>query len=362
MKKKIAKVLNKIENSGFEAYLVGGYVRDLLVGKTSYDIDICTNATPKELLPLFPNASSKNLGGIDFKEDECHFEITTYRKEIKYKDRKPVEYVYVDSLEEDIVRRDFTVNAICMNSKGEFIDLVGGIPDLQNNKIKMIGDIPTKIKEDPLRILRGIRITTLLNFNLDKETYKNFLKNNKEVLKLSNTIIKEEFDKILLSQNVRKGLSLLNDLGILKLLKINYPEEIIPVKSIEGMYSQLDYHYDFPFTKEEKNNIISLKEILSKGEIDNEVLYYKGLYLSLIAGEILNIDKLIISKMHKELPIHHKKDIIINAQDIVDNLKVPYSKVGKIMDSIELLLLNNKIVNDKSIIIKYISDHKSEWI
>ncbi len=81
MNKIIKNVLLKIENNGFEAYLIGGYVRDLLVGVSSFDIDICTNATPKELIEIFPKASSKNLGGIDFKIKEYHFEITTYREE-----------------------------------------------------------------------------------------------------------------------------------------------------------------------------------------------------------------------------------------------------------------------------------------
>ena len=82
MNKIIKSILAKMENKGYEAYVVGGYVRDLLVGISSYDIDICTNATPKELMMIFPNASSKNLGGIDFKIKECHVEITTYREEI----------------------------------------------------------------------------------------------------------------------------------------------------------------------------------------------------------------------------------------------------------------------------------------
>ena len=138
--KEILKAMNVkvIEKEGYEAYVVGGYVRDLLLGISSYDIDICTNATPKELMNIFPSASPKNLGGIDFKIKEYHIEITTYREEIKYKNRKPIEFNYINNLVEDLQRRDFTVNAICMNSKGEIIDLVGGIDDLSNLKIKSL--------------------------------------------------------------------------------------------------------------------------------------------------------------------------------------------------------------------------------
>ena len=160
MQKIIKQILNKIENVGYEAYVIGGYVRDLLVGISSYDIDICTNATPKELMMIFPNASSKNLGGIDFKVKEYHIEITTYREEIKYKNRKPIEFNYINNLVKDLERRDFTINAICMNSQGEIIDLVGGIEDLSNLKVKMIGDpnfILTRITTISMRGLSTIK-------------------------------------------------------------------------------------------------------------------------------------------------------------------------------------------------------------
>ena len=260
MNKLIKNILSKIENHGFEAYIIGGYVRDLLVGKSSFDIDICTNATPKELIKIFPQSSTKNLGGIEFKIREYHFEITTYREEIKYKNRKPIEYNYINNLVEDLKRRDFTINAICMNTKGEIIDLIDGTKDLANLKIKMIGDIKTKIKEDPLRILRAIRIATHLNFSLDSELYKELKKEYKRVLKLSNTRIKEELDKILLSENPKKGLKLLEELGISKLLGLTY-NEITNVKNLEAMYAQIDIKYNLPFTKVERENIKIIKSI-----------------------------------------------------------------------------------------------------
>lgn len=363
MNKIIKNILTKIESEGYEAYVVGGYVRDLLAGIFSYDIDICTNATPKELLSIFPNSSSKNLGGIEFKVKEYHIEITTYREEIKYKNRKPVEFNYINNLVLDLQRRDFTINAICMNSKGEIIDLVGGIDDLSALKIKMISDPSLKIKEDPLRILRGVRIATLLNFNLETNLYKEIKANNKLILTLSNTRIKEELDKILLSKNVKKGLNLLNDLGILNLLEVSNWEEIIPVKNLEGMYAQFKINYDLPFTKVEKNNIIAIRRIINSGTIDKQTLYNYGLYLSLVAGEILGIDKKRINKIYKDLPIHDKKDINIKASDIVESLKIDYSKkVGIILKDIETSIINGKIRNKTSDIIKYIKEHKSEWI
>lgn len=358
MNKLIKNILSKIENHGFEAYIIGGYVRDLLVGKSSFDIDICTNATPKELIKIFPQSSTKNLGGIEFKIREYHFEITTYREEIKYKNRKPIEYNYINNLVEDLKRRDFTINAICMNTKGEIIDLIDGTKDLANLKIKMIGNIKTKIKEDPLRILRAIRIATHLNFSLDSELYKELKKEYKRVLKLSNTRIKEELDKILLSENPKKGLKLLEELGISKLLGLTY-NEITNVKNLEAMYAQIDIKYNLPFTKVERENIKNIKSILKKGDINKSTLYKHGLFLTTVAGEILNINKKTINKMYKELPIKVRKDLNITPDEIVKILNIEYSSiVEKILNDLENLIISGKIKNKKKDIIKYLIETK----
>lgn len=355
MNKLIKKILTKIESAGFEAYIIGGYVRDLLLGKNSLDIDICTNATPKDLIKIFPVASTKNLGGIEFKIKEYHFEITTYREELKYKDRKPIEFNYINSLVADLNRRDFTINTICMNSKGEIIDLLNGLKELNNSEIKMIGFIDTKIKEDPLRILRAIRFATVLNFNLESNLYKALKKYNKLVLTLSKNRIKEELDKIFLSNYLKKGLNLLNELGILKLLKIKYNNNIIPVKNIEGIYAQLKFECDLPFTKQEKSNIKSLQKIIEEEEITKFTIYNYGLYLSTIAGEILNINQKEINKMYRSLAIKDKKDIDIKPEEIIVILGESYTrKIRTIQNNLEKLILSGKLKNKKSEIIKYL--------
>lgn len=362
LNKIIKNVLTKIEASGYEAYLIGGYVRDLLVGKSSYDIDICTNATPKDLISIFPNSSTKNLGGIDFKIKEYHFEITTYREEIKYQNRKPIEYNYVNSLIEDIKRRDFTINTICMNKKGEIIDLLNGTKDISEQKVRIIGDPKTRIKEDSLRILRAIRIATTLNFTIEPSLYKELKANNKEILKLSNTRIKEELDKILLSSNFKKGLKLLEDLGITKLLNISDYESITPIKNLEGMYAQINIGYNLPFTKVEKNNINKIIKIITEKNITKETIYKYGLYLCELASEILNIDKKKIYKMYKELAIHDKSEINIKAEEINEIFNIKYDKINLVMKKIESAIINDQLKNKKGEIIKYIAIHRKEWI
>lgn len=360
MNKLIKKVLNKIENAGFEAYLVGGYVRDLLVGKESYDIDITTNATPKELLVLFKNGSTKNLGGIDFKIKEYHFEITTFREEKKYQNRKPVEFNYVNDLSVDLKRRDFTINALCMDSKGGLIDKLNGLTDLQNSKIKMIGDPNIKLVEDPLRILRAIRFATILNFSIDPNLFKCLKKYHKEVLKLSNTRIRDELDKIFLSSNVKQGLVLLDKIGISNILNINY-DDIVYVKNIEAMYAQINIDYKLPFTKIERENIRKIKGIISSGEITKFTIYKHGLFLSHIAGEILNEKQEFITKLFKEMPIHERKDININTKDLQKSLNIEASSTSYILIRLENLILSDKLKNKRSEIIKYIKLHPEEF-
>lgn len=355
MNKLIKKILTKIESSGFEAYVIGGYVRDLLLGNISLDIDICTNATPKDLIKMFPNASTKNLGGIEFKHKEYHFEITTYREELKYKNRKPVEFNYINSLVADLNRRDFTINTICMNSKGEIIDLLNGLKELNNSEIKMVGDIETKLKEDPLRIMRAIRFATILNFNLESKLYKALKKHNKKILTLSGTRIKEELDKIFLSNYLKKGLNLLDELGVLKLLNIKYESDIVPVKNLEGIYAQINIDYELPFTKQEKENIKNLKKIIKAGEVNAFTIYNYGLYISTIAGEILNINKKEITKIYRSLSIKDKKDIDIKAEEIVNILGDYYSnKIRNVLNKLEHLIISGKLKNKKSEIIKYL--------
>ena len=126
MEKVIYNVLKKLEDSNYESYIVGGYVRDKLLGKKGFDIDITTKARPKEVLELFPEYDVKlhDYGNVSFETDNYKFDITTFRKDIKYEDnRKPERVEYIDSFEEDLLRRDFTINSICMNANDKIIDL-----------------------------------------------------------------------------------------------------------------------------------------------------------------------------------------------------------------------------------------------
>lgn len=358
MESTIKKVLKKIECNGFEAYLVGGYVRDLLLGKCTYDVDICTNALPRELIKIFPNCSNNKYGGINFKIKKFNFDITTYRKEIKYQNRRPTEIEYINNLFEDVKRRDFKINAICMNSKGFIIDLVGGMSDIENKLINTIDDCSSKFIEDPLRMLRAVRFMSVLDLKLDPQIINAIEKNKNLILTLSDNRIKEELDKILISDNALEGIKMLDSTGILSLLKISY-DNLTLVNNLQGMWAQFAFEFNSAFTKEEKNNIINIQKILENKVITEKELFKYGLYQCIVAGEVLGIDKLQINRLYKRMPIHSKQDISITSQDIMEILDIePCEAISVIMNEITEQILKRRLKNNYKDIKRYLMKKK----
>ena len=203
MDKVIKNILKKIESEGYEAYIVGGFVRDKLLKHETFDIDICTNALPKDLKKIFKNGNSlNNYGAFNLKIKKYNIDITTYRKETEYDDKRhPNKIEYVNSLFEDIKRRDFTINSICMDKNENIIDVLDGVKDLNNKIIKVIGDANIRFKEDPLRMLRAIRLASVLEFELDGETFDAIRSNAELINFVSNERIKDELTKILSTNN-----------------------------------------------------------------------------------------------------------------------------------------------------------------
>lgn len=188
-------LLKKIHNLGYEAYIVGGYPRDLYMNKISSDIDICSNIKEEELKENFNVISSTQFGSFIIKKGDYNFEITLFRKE-EYKDNRYPEVIYIDSLEEDLQRRDFIINTLCIDYNGDFIDLLGSRGDIDNKIIRVVGNIEKKITEDPLRIIRAIRFASDLDFKLEEELINFIIKNKNLLNNLSNMRIKKEIDKV----------------------------------------------------------------------------------------------------------------------------------------------------------------------
>lgn len=219
----VKKLLNRLEDNNLEAFVVGGSVRDALRGSKPADYDIATNAMPEKIEEVFKDFKTigvgKEFGTIVVVQREANVEITTYRTEEDYRDgRRPSNISFTTSIEEDLKRRDFTINAMAFSEEKGLIDPFGGKDDLKRKTIKTVGDPRERFLEDHLRILRGIRLSTTLDFKIEEETLKASKEMGVLLERISSERIREEFFKILLAEKPSVGIELLRSLDILELI------------------------------------------------------------------------------------------------------------------------------------------------
>ena len=195
-------VLEKLKNAGYEAYFVGGCVRDTLLGREVHDWDMTTSATPEETMTVFSKCVPTGLkhGTVTVLEQGEMFEVTTFRCDGEYLDgRRPENVTFVRDLKEDLSRRDFTVNAMAMDADGNITDLFEGREDLQNKIIRCVGDAETRFREDALRMLRALRFSAQLGFSIEGRTYAAIRRCAVLSSALSAERVRDEVEKTLLS-------------------------------------------------------------------------------------------------------------------------------------------------------------------
>jgi tRNA nucleotidyltransferase (CCA-adding enzyme) len=227
----VLNVVKTLKDKSFEAYLIGGCVRDILLERKPKDWDITTNATPEEIISLFTDTFyENNYGTVGIVNEETKdetlkvIEVTPYRLEAEYSDnRRPDQVTFSKNLEDDLQRRDFTINAIALEiiDKGDnkysgiYLDYYKGHEDIQAKILRTVGEAHDRFNEDGLRILRAVRITTEIGFKIDKNTEK-ALQNNASLLKnIAKERIRDEFEKIIMSDNPMAGLTLCHKLGLM---------------------------------------------------------------------------------------------------------------------------------------------------
>lgn len=354
------KVLEKIEEEGFQAYIVGGFVRDIELKRATTDIDIATSATPKDILDIFKDQciSGEEYGSITIVVQNIHLEITTFRKDIAYhNNRKPVEFEYIDCLEDDLKRRDFRMNTLCMNSKGQVIDLLNAKEDIKNKVIKTVGPSNAKFSEDVLRILRAIRFATVLNFKLSDEVKEAIILNKYLLKNLSYDRKKKELDKIFTSKNVEYGIRLILELGLEQVLDIPNIKNVTYFGDILGTWAMLDAK-EYPFTKNEKKMIEEIQDAMTMDLKDPFTLYHFDLYVSMVVAGMKGISKKEITKRYNKLPIKSIHDLEIDGHEIMQILEVPSGPLIKnILNSLEYEVLYSRIKNKKSELKKYVVKH-----
>lgn len=219
----VLKVTQTLEKAGFEAWIVGGCVRDLYIGRAPKDWDVTTNANPEQIQGLFENTYYTNdfgtVGVVTGSEDETLkvVEVTPYRLEGKYSDaRRPDSVEFSQKLEEDLKRRDFTINALAYSPKAErLVDLYEGIKDIKDNTLRSVGEPEERFAEDALRIMRAVRISAELNFAIEEKTRAAMAKMAPQLGKISKERIRDEFVRILNSDKPMKALLTLEGLGLL---------------------------------------------------------------------------------------------------------------------------------------------------
>lgn len=200
----VVSVLTTLESHGYRAYLVGGSVRDYLMGRIPNDFDICTSALPQETMLVFPHSHPTGIkhGTITVVMDGHPLEVTTFRSDGVYSDhRRPERVEFITDLKTDLMRRDFTMNAMAMSKSGEIIDLFGGVTDIKSRTIRCVGNPKIRFEEDALRMLRAMRFSAQLNFKIEDETYNALIEKAFLCKELANERIYVEIKKALLSDN-----------------------------------------------------------------------------------------------------------------------------------------------------------------
>ncbi len=239
--KEVKTILEKLEENGFEGFIVGGCVRALLLNQTPKDWDITTNAKPEEIQKIFPDSFYENeFGTVGVKtrseeESLTVVEITTYRIESKYTDqRHPDQVKFAQRLEDDLQRRDFTINAVAMNKDGQISDPFEGQEDLKKKIVHAVGNAEERFNEDALRMMRGVRLASQLGFAIEPATLEAIRKNNQLLKVISAERIRDELVKIINSDLADQGIELLRQTELMP--------HVIP-ELLEGVGVEQNLHH-----------------------------------------------------------------------------------------------------------------------
>jgi len=291
------KILNKLNEYG-KGYIVGGAIRDILLGLKPKDVDFATN---------------------------LHYEIAKFREDIYGKEEK---VAFTDDIKNDLARRDFTINAMAYNQKEGIIDLYNGQRDIENKVINFVGNAEERIIEDPLRVLRAFRFMSRLKFSLSENTIK-AIKKQKNLLKnIPEERITMEFSKLLLGKNIKNTLTLMKDTGVLEL--------IIPEFRVTYDFNQCNPHHNLDLF----NHIIN---VVSKVPADLELRYSALLH---------DVAKPVVQTFDEKGIAHYKTHEIVGAdiaRDILTRMKLPVKLIDTVTDIIKKHMILYRDVTDKKI-------------
>lgn len=388
---KALPVLNKIIEAGYEAYFVGGSVRDRILDLEVNDVDIATSAQPHEIKKIFRRTVDVGIehGTIMVLVDDESYEITTFRTESTYKDyRRPDSVTFVRSLEEDLKRRDFTMNAIALDHQGLIIDPFDGMVDIDKGIIRAVGNPHERFKEDALRMMRAVRFSAQLDFQIESETLLSIKENAPLLEKIAIERIQVEFEKLLMGQWHTIGLAAMlktnlyrycpnladKDEALMKLI-----QDELPFQTARQAWAFLIYQINATteqsfrpkyFLKAWKlsNQMIddaitifqTLSDRIQSNDLDPWIIFSVGRDLAYEAEYLVEHleqtpDYIMLFDLYEALPIKDKKELDITGHDLMHlTSKRPGKWMSEALDKVLQAVIYQKLDNDKSTIIKWV--------
>ncbi|HHW9916543.1 TPA: CCA tRNA nucleotidyltransferase [Staphylococcus aureus] len=386
-------ILEQIQDNGFEAYYVGGSVRDYVMGRNIHDIDITTSATPNEIESIFSHTIpvGKEHGTINVVFNDENYEVTTFRAEEDYVDhRRPSGVTFVRDLYEDLQRRDFTMNAIAMDTAYKLYDYFDGQQDINNRIIRTVGIAEERFQEDALRMIRCLRFQSQLSFDIAMETFEAMRTQMADIKFLSIERIVIELTKLMRGINVEESFNHLKSLKAfnympyfeqLDMNQINVTEPIDLELLIAIVSVKFDINYSLKPLKlsnrqvKDINQYIqimnALPSIITKEQLKMFVYDYdtnliKNVMVAadvLKANDIQGHEPLIVNlqtideTLHR-LPMHNRKDMMVNGGVLMAHLNAksgPWLK--DVLRQIEIAIVTGKVSNEETEILKWVDNH-----
>ncbi|MDF2947021.1 MAG: tRNA nucleotidyltransferase [Bacillales bacterium] len=369
------EVIQVLKKNNHKAYFVGGCVRDYLLNRKVNDIDIATSATPDEIIEIFPRTVPIGLkhGTVLILHNDIGIEITTFRSEGNYSDnRHPSNVEFIKSLEKDLSRRDFTINAIAMDEIFNITDPFNGHNDLINKTIRTVGNPDERFSEDALRIMRALRFMSQLDFTIEYKTFNSLVKNSYLLKNIAIERIVSEFEKLILGENAVESLNAFFENNIhthlpnIVLNNCKATKKFTKLNTLEERWAYLMISGNYETPKEVlkllklPNNKIKQIEILTSGfykiinhNLNEKFIYEYGLNNTLSINKLnfainnTGVSDEFINKMYECMPIKSRNDLCIDGHSLVDTVGIKKGIwVKELLEEIELLVLNGTIEND----------------
>lgn len=385
--KKALPVINQLTQAGYEAYFVGGCVRDAILGLPIHDVDIATSAFPAEIKEVFEKTIDVGIehGTVLVLSGDESYEITTFRTESTYQDyRRPDHVDFVRSLEEDLKRRDFTINALALAHDGSVIDLFDGLNDLKNRCLRAVGQAQDRFQEDALRMMRGLRFISQLDFQLEAKT-KEAICNHAELLtKISVERICIEFEKLLVGKNRSQALALFIETNCFKYCPqlTRYEKQLSNFAQVANhqlhdvtvawaailTYFNMPLQQVRPFLKAWKtsNQLIIEVQLLLQMLIIRKQRIFNAIDLYQLNEDIIpKLSELcafyqlseptnLLLQRYQALPIHQLKDLAINGHDLMTYFnRRGGSWLKQLLSLCESAVLMNEIKNEYQELLSY---------